>query len=1030
MKSVVLLRRRCVLWSTAMAACLLSGFILMVSRIPVPRVAQGSHSNPAAFRAGSAAQPRLVESYGKLPLSFEINKGQTDAQVKFLARGSGYALFLTGDEAVLSLRKPVQKANGKRQMAKGVAQGSHFNPAAFPGRMRAPATGMETNARTADPKTGSALHLLPTAEQFKNSFASNPESRTPDPDSQAPAVLRMRLVGANPHAKVTGLDQLPGKSNYFIGNDPEKWRANVPNYANVKYADVYPGVDLVYYGNQGKLEYDFVVQPGADPRSIRLAINLDERGAESQSAIDNCKSSIPAPLHVKAAGDLVLGTNGGEVTFHKPVVYQPATYNEPRTKNQEPVEGKYVVKGNHITFEVADYDRTRPLVIDPVLVYSTYLGNAGGSAIAVDASGNAYVTGSTWSSDFPTTPGAFQSTNGGGPGPDDAFVSKLNAAGSALIYSTYLGGSGVDQATGIAVDTLGNVYVTGWADSSDFPTTPGALQTTFVGCVYNDRCSDAFVSKLNRTGSALLYSTYLGGNGTAQGVGVAIDALGNAYVTGVTWSPNFPTTSGAFQPTFGGGTCWGDPCTDAFVSKLNAAGSALVYSTYLGGSGGDGGAGIAVDASGSAYVTGSAGSSDFPITPGAFQTTFGGSFGDAFVTKLNATGTQLVYSTYLGGGGVDGGSAIAVDGWGSAYVTGSAGLYFPTTPGAFEDPSNQGSFVTKLNPTGSTLVYSTASIGGSAIAVDAAGNAFITGGTGSSNFPTTPDAYQTTYGGSDTCYNGTPCGDGFVTKLNAAGSALIYSTYLGGGGNDGGYGIAVDASGNAYVTGSTDSSDFPTTPGAFQTTFASAGWILDAFVAKISFAVTPVLILAPSSVTFAPQALGTTSSLQQVRLANGGTETLDITTITPSGDFAQNNDCLAIVLPAGYCTLSVTFTPTVIGTRSGTVTITDNAPGSPQQLPLMGTGGVPAVSLTPASLTFASQAVGTTSLAQPATLTNTATVPLSITSIATSGDFTESNNCGSTVQAGAACTLNVTFTPTAGAVTITDNAAGALNRFR
>jgi hypothetical protein len=315
MKSVILLRRWRVLWSTAIAVCLLSGFILMVSRIPVPRVAQGSHPNPAAFRAASAAQPRLVESYGKLPLNFEINKGQTDAQVKFVSRGSGYSLFLTGNEAVLALRKPVQMANRKWQMAKGVAQGSHFNPAAFPGRLPTPATVMETNSRTADPKTGSALHLLPTADQFKNSFASNPES-------QAPAVLRLKLVGADQHAKVSGLEELPGKSNYFIGNDAKKWRTNVSNYAKVKYSNVYPGVDLVYYGNQGKLEYDFVVQPGSDPRSIQLAIVSDGRVGSrqkavgssmeakdpapvAQSATDNRQSSITAPLHVNAAGDLL-----------------------------------------------------------------------------------------------------------------------------------------------------------------------------------------------------------------------------------------------------------------------------------------------------------------------------------------------------------------------------------------------------------------------------------------------------------------------------------------------------------------------------------------------------------------------------------------------------------------------------------------------------------------------------------------------------------------------------------------------------
>jgi hypothetical protein len=594
----------------------------------------------------------------------------------------------------------------------------------------------------------------------------------------------MKLVGANPNPKIVGMDELPGKSNYFIGNDPTNWRTNVPNYTKVKYANVYSGVDLVYYGNQGQLEYDFVLQPGADPHRIALDVGaglaLPERAPQA------------APLQVNAAGDLVVGTDGGEVVFHKPVVYQPATFYEPRTKNQEPttknheprttnkelVEGKYTVKGNHITFDVANYDKTRPLVIDPVLAYSTYLGgsgNDGAFAIAVDTSGNAYVTGFTDSSDFPTTPGALQTTFGG---VTDAFVSKLNAAGSALVYSTYLGGSGKemgfgDVGYGIAVDVSGNAYVTGRTASSDFPITPGAFQTT-------NRRTDAFVSKLNPDGSSLLYSTYLGGSSEDLGLGIAVDASGSTYVTGSAESRDFPTTSGAFQTTSRG-------FTDAFVSKLNAAGSALVYSTYLGGDGSDGGNAIAVDASGNAYVTGGTGSSNFPTTPGAFQTT-GRNF-DAFVTKLNVRGSAPLYSTYLGGSDNDQGSGIAVDASGNAFVTGyTVSSDFPTTPGTFQTTfgGDWDVFVSKMNATGSTLLYSTY-MGGSnldypgGIAVDASGNAYVTGDTGSSDFPVTTGAFQTTLGGSS---------DAFVTKFNATGSALLYSTYLGGSVDEGGSGIA------------------------------------------------------------------------------------------------------------------------------------------------------------------------------------------------------------------------------------------------
>jgi RHS repeat-associated protein len=716
--------------------------------------------------APSTVRVRMSDAYGKLPLSFETNRGQTDWRVKFVSRGQGYSLFLTGTETVLALRR---------------------------GRNSGPAG-----------QSGSA-----------------PRTRAPDVEKEstaAPSVLRMSLSGANPAPQVEGIDELTGKANYFIGNDPKKWRTNVPTYEKVRYRDVYPGVDLVYYGNQRQLEHDFIVAPGANPSSITLNFS----GAEKFS--------------LDSQGRLILGVKEGEVRFEKASIYQELD------GIRAEISGGYVLKGERkVGFQVAAYDTSRPLIIDPVLVYSTYLGGSVGDAgygIAVDAAGNAYVTGFT-GGNFPTTGGAPQTTFGGTAPYTDAFVTKLNSTGTALVYSTYLGGSGNDEALGIAVDSSGNAYVTGDTLSSDFPTTPGAFQMTYGGCVGLNGCvSDAFVTKLNPLGTGLLYSTYLGVGDVGRGI--AVDALGNAYVTGETFSittaPSttvslFPTTAGAFQTACIPGT-FGCAST-AFVTQLNPVGTALLYSTFLGDS--SFGYGIAVDAAGNAYVTGRTGSVSFPTTSGAFQTTLG-SGSTAFVTKFNSTGSALVYSTYLGAGG-DEGDGIAVDSSGNAYVAGStASVNFPTTVGAFQPACNFGFygcnsvFVAKLNPLASgaaSLVYSTYLGGGGldvgrGIAVDSSGNAYVTGSTNSGSFPTTAGAYQTTLNGSR---------NAFVTMFNSTGATLVYSTFLGGFIFDEGRGIAVDALGNTYVTGLTESVDFPTTSGAFQTNPLNNNE--NAFVAKI-----------------------------------------------------------------------------------------------------------------------------------------------------------------------------------------------------
>jgi hypothetical protein len=681
------------------------------------------------------AQATVLDSYGKLPLSFEANLGQADGQVKFLSRTGGYTLFLTGDEAVLALRGSA----AKKPAPKGV---SGFGGATV------------------------SLKRYPDTNPDPNANPNTDSNRNPaTPQSTTGGVLRMKLRNANPAATVTGMDELAGRSNYFIGNDPAKWRTNVPTYGKVKYAGIYSGIDLVYYGNQRQLEYDFIVAPGADPRRIEFDI-----GGAKQIRRDG-------------HGDLLFKMGDGEIRWHKPVAYQE------RDGARQLVAARYAITNrNRVGFEVAEYDASRPLYIDPLndtLIYSTYLGgnlDDTGYGIAVDSAGDAYVTGLTYSTNFPTMDPLQPANDGGG----DAFVSKINPSGSALVYSTYLGGSGYDLGYGIAVDSAGDAYVTGLTYSSNFPTM-NPLQPAFGGGNY-----DAFVAKLNPSGSALVYSTYLGGSGDDFARGIAVDSAGNAYLDGRTTSTNFPTMN-PLQATNGGSA-------DAFVAKLNPAGSALVYSTYLGGSGYEndqGHGGIAVDSAGSVYVTGDTDSSNFPTTPGVILRTcpHGCQYSEPYVTKLNPTGSALVYSTYLPGQIYDFGAGIAVDSAGDAYVVGTT-IY----------PSYD-AFLYKLNPTGSALVgghsgYNDST--GDGVAVDSSGSAYVTG----------RKHFQA-----------------YIVKFGPGSAGPAFSVvYLHGNVQEEGIGIAVDNSNHAFVTGYTASTNFPT-KNPLQPIFG--GGYRDAFVAKI-----------------------------------------------------------------------------------------------------------------------------------------------------------------------------------------------------
>jgi hypothetical protein len=751
------------------------------------------NSRDGSLAAGNA---QVAGSYFRLPLSFEANRGQAARRVQFLARGPGYGLYLSHREAVLTLRNP--------------------------GRISAfRHTPMANGAQSTENQRFSA---------------GEKEVRTILPGTDATEVVRMQLTGANASVQPVGVDKLPGTTNYFVGNDPSKWHTGLPTYAQVRYRDMYPGIDLVYYGNQRRLEYDFVVAPRAKPESIRLHFD-------------------GARLRLNGDGNLRVIARRGEISFHKPVAYQEIG------GQRHPVEGNFALLGHGaVGFALGAYDHAKPLVVGPVLEYSTYLGGNGvdqGFAIAVNVEGGlvyAYVTGTTTSTNFPVVPtqGAIQSVNHAPDNGGNVFVTKFNSTGTALVYSTYLGGSGInstgytfgDAGYGIAVDSSGYACVTGQAGSVDFPVTSSAFQSKNRNA-YGSHT--AFAAKLNTTGSPLLYSTYLGGSGAAGcsvpagdiGYGIAVDGSGYAYVTGETASTDFPVTGGAFQVQVKDKSANPTCPYNAFITKLNTAGTAPIYSTYLGGSGrlwgaGDGGRGIAVDGSGYAYVVGDAASTDFPTTPGAFQTANKGAVNgtaSAFVTKLKTDGTALVYSTYLGGSGTHGesdtGNAIAVDGAGYPYVTGGTGsVDFPVTTGSFQTTNNgapgdmDNAFVTKLKTNGSAPVYSTFLGGtgtfagdfGSGIAVDRSGRAYVTGYSDSANSPITPNAFQTN---NNALYD--QGSNAFVTKFDPTGIAVQYYTYLGGSWGDNGYGIAMDSTGDAYVTGFAGSENFPVTPSAFQT---------------------------------------------------------------------------------------------------------------------------------------------------------------------------------------------------------------------
>ena len=730
-----------------------------------------------AAAAGKADKESILEAYGNLPLYFIENKGQLDSRVRFYVKTSSQTLYFTDEGIVFDLLR------GENAAEKGIG-------------------GAEKSRQTTGIKT----------ERL---------------------VFNLGFENAQRGVLIEGLDRQDAGINYFVGNDRSKWKRAIPTYKGVVYKGVYKRIDLKVFGNGKDIEYEFIVNPGGNPDDILLTYN----GIEG--------------LSTNGEGELLIGTAFGELKETRPYIYQE-------------IEGKKVVDGSFeiqspagqsqtrkfsYGFQVASYDPSYPLIIDPTLSYSTYLGGSSfedGEGIAVDGSGNAYVTGDTYSSDFPMQ-NPYQGTKAGSDSVD-VFITKLSSSATGsiyLVYSTYLGGSGSDHGYGIAVDGSGNAYVTGQTFSSDFPT-QNPYQGTFAGGGW-----DAFITKLSSSGNTLTYSTYLGGSSRDEGNGIAVDGSGNAYVTGETSSSDFPMQN-PYQGTIDGGV-------DAFITKLSSPtpnSTYLVYSTYLGGSSWDNGNGIAVDSSGNAYVTGQTISSDFP-TQNPYQGTQAGAC-DVFITKLSSSGSALTYSTYLGGSGSEYGEGIAVDGSGNAYVTGDTwSSDFPTqNPYQRTLAGSWDAFITKLDSSGSALSYSTylggsGSDHGEGIAVDGSGNAYVTGDTWSSDFPT-QNPYQRTLAGEQ---------DAFIAKFASSGSAL-YSTYLGGNDYDHGYGIAVDGSGNAYVTGNTWSSDFPM-QNPYQGTKAGGS---DVFVTKLSDTTSPTIPIVTTTAI---------SSITATTASTGGNITSD-----------------------------------------------------------------------------------------------------------------------------------------------------------